>query len=311
MKIASSFLQSKHMKSNKPKVVIEAFPACNGAKAQEHSREHSSLFPRMFSPLEQADSRVKVVPRSGFNWDTYGYLEENGLLDDVEISPWEDQAHPQLHFISHIPQNIPGEQLVAQLFRNIPEKTWLFKYGRVPMSFIMSDWVWRRVSAERSDKERCKLSVIAEATSLFHVSLDPDLVSPFADHFHPVPVTSSAQNRRTENRRLGTLTLPVNVTPLADQVIERGHLDTWDYVLRRLFVLKSTPLKGAISSLAPGAEILLKTITDRNLPREQRVDIGKQVRKLDIADWALLVRAFETWPFAPEDLTIDSFQSND
>lgn len=52
-------------------------------------------------------------------------------------------VHPELHFVTHIPQTIPGEQLVAQLFRCIPEKSWLFKYGRVPMSFVLADWVWR------------------------------------------------------------------------------------------------------------------------------------------------------------------------
>lgn len=52
-------------------------------------------------------------------------------------------VHPELHFVTHIPQTVAGEQLVAQLFRCIPEKSWLFKYGRVPMSFILADWVWR------------------------------------------------------------------------------------------------------------------------------------------------------------------------
>lgn len=52
-------------------------------------------------------------------------------------------VHPELHFVTHIPQTVHGEQLVAQLFRCIPEKSWLFKYGRIPMSFILADWVWR------------------------------------------------------------------------------------------------------------------------------------------------------------------------
>ena len=38
----------------------------------------------------------------------------------------------------------PGEQPVAQLFRCIPENSWLFRYGRIPMSFfLLADWVWR------------------------------------------------------------------------------------------------------------------------------------------------------------------------
>jgi transcription factor 1 len=98
------------------------------------------------------------VSRSGFSWDTYSYLAETGDLD-VDIAPWEEctfvpasnpvkrsytrLVHPELHFVSHIPQTIHGEQLVAQLFRCIPEKSWLFKYGRIPMSFLLADWVWR------------------------------------------------------------------------------------------------------------------------------------------------------------------------
>jgi hypothetical protein len=52
-------------------------------------------------------------------------------------------VHPELHFVTHVPHTVLGEQLVAQLFRCIPEKSWLFKYGRIPMSFILSDWVWQ------------------------------------------------------------------------------------------------------------------------------------------------------------------------
>jgi len=115
------------------------------------------------------------------------------------------------------------------------------------------------------------------------------------------------------------------------QVIDKGTLDQWDYVLRRLFVLKSTPLRKAISSLAPGAEVLLDRLTDKKLPPEQRVDIRLRVRHLTVSDWALIVRAFDAWPFAPavclfttvvgrklnplvpltQDLNIDSFVSHE
>ena len=83
------------------------------------------------------------------------------------------------------------------------------------------------------------------------------------------------------------------------QVIDRGTLGQWDYVLRRLFVLKSTPLRKAIGSLAPGAEVLLDTLTDKELPPEERVDIRLKVKNLTLSDWALIVRAFDAWPFAP------------
>jgi transcription factor 1 len=108
-------------------------------------------------------------------------------------------------------------------------------------------------------------------------------------------------------------------------------LDQWDYILRRLFVLKSTPLRKAITSLAPGAEVLLQNLTDKKLPPEQRVDVRLTAKQLTISDWALIARAFDAWPFAPDvclftnvpgrelneltslaqDLTIDSFVSGD
>ncbi len=53
-------------------------------------------------------------------------------------------------------------------------------------------------------------------------------------------------------------------------------------------------------TLGPGAETLLKVLTDKSLPPEQQVDISTQVRKLNVSDWALIIRAFHNWPFAPE-----------
>ena len=91
-------------------------------------------------------------------------LEEQGWLDGVPTVPWEDggtiltprfamyelntvhhlhTVHPSLQFISHIPQSITGEQLVNQFLRCIPDNTWLFKYGRVPLNLIMGGWVWQ------------------------------------------------------------------------------------------------------------------------------------------------------------------------
>ena len=67
-----------------------------------------------------------------------------------------------------------------------------------------------------------------------------------------------------------------------------------------MFVLKSTPLRGAISSLAPGAEVLLDKLYDKRLPLKQRVDIRTRVKDLTVSDWVLIARAFDAWPFAPE-----------
>jgi transcription factor 1 len=102
-------------------------------------------------------------------------------------------------------------------------------------------------------------------------------------------------------------------------LIPKGQLDKWDFVLRRLFVKKSTSLKKAIryaviifhlkdlylnvrnSNLAPGAEDLLQRIEAmQGLDEKQRVNVGHQIRHLTVDEWATVCRAFDEWPFAPE-----------
>ncbi|KAF8271235.1 S-adenosyl-L-methionine-dependent methyltransferase [Lactarius quietus] len=310
--VAHSFIDAKKTWTGNPKVVIEAFPGPGALSRAFLTLPPSKLkkliiledhepYLEYLRPLARVDPRVTVVPKSGFSWDTYSYLLESGDLD-LDIAPWEN-VHPELHFVTHIPQTIPGEQLIAQLFRCIPEKSWLFKYGRVPMSFILADWVWRRTSAPPQSSERCKLSVIAEASSHFSPSLPPENLSPFLEHFHPATpnIRTGASALRPETRRRGSPFLAVNVYLMLSRfIINKGKLDQWDYILRRLFVLKSTPLRGAISSLAPGAEVLLDKLNDKRLPMKQRVDIRLRVNHLTISDWVLIARAFDAWPFAPE-----------
>ncbi|KAI0684279.1 hypothetical protein C8T65DRAFT_702128, partial [Cerioporus squamosus] len=207
---------------------------------------------------------------------------------------------PNLHFVAQLTHNIKGEQLIAQLFRCIPERSWLFKHGRVPMSILVSDWVWTRLSAPPGTTRRCKLGVIAEATADIKETLHPDCLAPYSDHFHPPAAARAA----VATRKVGQPMHAITAIPYAEQIIQRGATDQWDYCLRRLFVLKSTKLADALSSLAPGASTLVDALTSPRLPRDQRVNIKKKVRDLNISDWALIMRAFDNWAFKPQDLMI-------
>lgn len=114
-------------------------------------------------PLQTVDPRVRVLPWDGYAWSTYRNLEAEGHLWDVESSSWQERtsfwfdirrnasaqltfatvsADPPLRFVAHLPTSIYGEQLIAQLLRLIPDRGWLFRYGRVPMNYIMHDFVW-------------------------------------------------------------------------------------------------------------------------------------------------------------------------
>ncbi|KAH7923740.1 S-adenosyl-L-methionine-dependent methyltransferase [Leucogyrophana mollusca] len=318
MLVANSFVPP----GSEGKVIIEAYPG-PGALTRALMRlpkerirkiivlEDNERYLEYLKPLE-VDPRVQVFSMGGFSWDTYHTLEAEGALSGVESVPWA-QAHPNLHFISHLPMSILGEQLIAQFFRCIPEQIWLFKYGRVPMSYIMHDWVWERISAGvgGSNLTRCKLSVMAQAAAHCAESIKGSVLLPYDEHFHPLAV-SPTSTTKPDYRRKGTPMVAITATPLEHQFIEKGMLDKWDYCLRRLFVLKSTPLKSAISHLAPGAGVLAKQLTDPTLPASQRMDTKKIVRRLSVEDWAAVVGAFDRWPFAPEDLLIsDSFSRDE
>lgn len=112
-------------------------------------------------PLKELDSRLEIVPRNGFAWDAYLFLEDTGLLDGVTPHDWKEGSksnvytgvkfilrttfftvHPHLHFISHLPLAVMGEQFLSQLLRCIPESDWLFKFGRVPMNLVLSEYAW-------------------------------------------------------------------------------------------------------------------------------------------------------------------------
>ncbi|KAJ7188295.1 S-adenosyl-L-methionine-dependent methyltransferase [Mycena filopes] len=254
--------------------------------------EPADSFLRYLKPLEAVDDRLT-------SWASYVALEEMNLLRDVPIIPWDQGVHPQLHFVSHLATNVAGEQFVSQLLRNMPDQQWLFKYGRVPMSLLLSEYIWKRILGDDL-KLRCKLSMIAAAVSSFKLAVPYSDLQPYAKHFHPIPSVARLAAREQEKQLLtnkpGNPFVAINFTPLQDQRIRPGQLDKWDYCLRHLYVNRAKPIKAAIPFLAPGAQSLLKVLT----VGDHQVNPDTPVREMTLQDWSLLVNAFDDWPFAPE-----------
>ncbi|KAJ7045493.1 S-adenosyl-L-methionine-dependent methyltransferase [Mycena alexandri] len=265
--------------------------------------EHADVFLKYLKPLEAIDDRITVLPLSGEHWGSYLALQDMNILADVPIIPWDQGVHPQLHFVSHMATNVAGEQFCSQLFRNMPDQQWLFKYGRVPMSLLISEYIWKRIRGDDL-KLRCKLSMIAAAVSSFDLAVPSSTLQPYASHFHPVPslakLAEREQEKQMQTSKPGNPFVAINVTPLEQQWIGPGQLNKWDYCLRHLYVNRAKPIKSALPYLAPGAQMLLKKLADG----ERQVNPKTPVREMTLQDWSLLVNAFSEWPFAPEDLSI-------
>ncbi|KAF7361916.1 Glycoside hydrolase family 63 protein [Mycena venus] len=301
-KVADAFIPQNSV----DKVVVEIFPGpgqlTRALLALPRSRikklivlEHADMYLKYLKPLEGVDDRITVLPLNGETWSSYQKLEDMNLLDDVRAIPWDQGVHPQLHFVSHLMSNVNGEQFISQLFRGMPDQQWLFKYGRVPMSVLMSQYIWNRVSGE-NPFVRCKLSMIAAAVASCKDAVPDKALQPYAEHFYPVP-SGHTRGRKEDSevtKKAGPF-VAVNISPLENQVIRPGLLDKWDYCLRHLYVNRATPIKKALPYLAPNAQSLMKGIN---------VDPKKTIREMSIEDWTELVEAFDKWPFAPEDLSI-------
>ncbi|KAJ7218084.1 hypothetical protein GGX14DRAFT_495526 [Mycena pura] len=343
-KLADAFVPE----GSRDKIIVEIFPGpgqlTRALLALPRSRikqlivlENAEAYLKYLKPLERVDSRIRVLPLGGELWVSYQTLQDMKILDEVNTVPWEQGnhsvenrniVHPQLHFISHLSSSVSGEQLISQLLRSIPDQQWLFKYGRVPMSFLLSEYIWKRVLGD-SLAVRCKLSTMAAAIASCTTAVPSSVLLPYAEHFHPIPPATALAQREKERRgarplmmgKPGNPFVAVNITPLEhqvwfcnsaspiiehplSQVIQPGMLDKWDYCLRHLYVNRATPVKNALPYLAPNAQSLLKGLTSSDVDESERINPKTPVREMTIKEWSLLVKAFDEWPFAPEDLSI-------
>ncbi|KAG7091060.1 hypothetical protein E1B28_010117 [Marasmius oreades] len=289
-KVANAFVPD----GVKGKVIIETFPgpgqltrALLRLPKERIERlivlEEDPWFLNYLESLEEVDPRLKVIPASGMNWESYDIAGSQGLLDGVSEIGWDAGVHPQLQHITHLPVNVHGEQLIAQYIRFIPDQHWLFKYGRVPMSFLLNDHVWQRL-VSRDLQLRCKLTAVADAMVDCQQQLYDEL-QPYRDHFFPI-------RSPTATNRAGLPFLAVSVIPKENPLIEAGDMEIWDYCLRRLFVQRATPIAKAISALGPGSQVLIEKT--RGV-----IDPCTHPRELSMLQWAELVKAFKDWPFAP------------
>ena len=53
-------------------------------------------------PLEALDPRLKVIPRDGFQWDSYKILDDLGVFSDVTTIPWKDGGTSRFRFVTSI-----------------------------------------------------------------------------------------------------------------------------------------------------------------------------------------------------------------
>ncbi|TFK20919.1 S-adenosyl-L-methionine-dependent methyltransferase [Coprinopsis marcescibilis] len=306
----------------KDKVIVEAYPGPGELTRallnlpRERIRkiivlESIAEFSDWLDPLAEVDDRITVLKMDPYDWATYETMITDGHLSDVPVLDWDAGVHPQLHFIQHLPSIVMGEQLLNQYVRTMPDRHWFFKYGRVTLDLICSTRMHQRLTYPPGNSNRGKIGVLCETAAELSVPLAHEEMFPYNDHFFP-PTTekglslTGAKSNTMSRRSVGFPHSVLRLVPLENQAIKPRELDIWDFVLRKLFISKATPVAKAIPTLAPGAASILKTLTDPSKPADQRLDVKKTPRELLIPEWRLIVDAFQQWPFRPANMNIEA-----
>ncbi|KAF8315921.1 S-adenosyl-L-methionine-dependent methyltransferase [Clavulina sp. PMI_390] len=286
-----------------PKTIIELYPGPGVMSRAILSLPRSAVHrlvimedhPQFIPYLEElaaADDRVVLLKQSGYLWESFEEIKNNGTLDHIQ--PYLDgRIHPQLRVFSQLPIGSATEQLVSQWVRNVPIRSWVWSYGRVPLHFFVDDWVHHRLTAKPKDTYFGKLTMLAQAlVSITSIQSD-SILSPYQDHWYPQAREGDTFLQRA--RKPGHPMVGITMVPRHwdEQPIVGSKIDQWDFVLRSAFVLKKSPIKKAMAAVAPGAAGLL------NKPGTKHINPKSPVHQLTVDDWAAILKEFDEWPFAP------------
>ncbi|KAI8381147.1 ribosomal RNA adenine methyltransferase KsgA/Erm [Radiomyces spectabilis] len=179
---------------------------------QQHYYKH------MMDVKTQAEDVIVPIKKDGYDWSTYVELKKPEYLGHLERPDWST-VHPEILFTGTLPKSSVGEQLLAQFASCIVNKMALHTLGRIQMALWMPDMLYRKFVAPPASSNRCKMSVVAEASadvkSLY--SATPNVLYPH-EEYHLVHIVPRATHKLT------------------------AQWDVFEYVLKHLFVMQKQPL---------------------------------------------------------------------
>ncbi|EMR08317.1 hypothetical protein PNEG_03158 [Pneumocystis murina B123] len=228
---------------------------------------------------KKAPSNVILTELNGFLWSSYSQLETQGLLKPA-YQPM-DHIHTSLLFVAHLPHGVLGEQLLAQFLIACFDRLWIHQYGRVRMLLWVTTSLARRLMATPGRPGRCKLGIVRESVAECKTIVGNKDIPGICPGLETLP-----RDFIREKDLILIEMIPLPKIPI------KAPLDSFDYVVRHLFVLRKTPLIKAISTLGPGAEVLTKELPSYLL--EKKVD------EITREEFDEIGQVFDRWPFRPK-----------
>ncbi|KAJ9101487.1 hypothetical protein QFC19_005138 [Naganishia cerealis] len=250
------------------------------------------------------DPSLTIIDGTMFDWKTAAVLESDGLLSDVQRREWNERTlskpAPDRHYsgLGHgRAAGLAVDRMCGDAIMVVPLGTGAHEFPGQANAV--------RSSSTSPPPLPDKYAGNPDAEEPFDPS-DP-LLSTDQDLYYPKPRRTTTEQKQPPRPGMMALTL----TPRPDPQIEVEDKDVWDYVLRRMFVMAGSPLSVAINNLGMGASNLIPKLTNQELPHNQRIDPDKWIREYTVQDWALIVKAFKAWPFAPDVLVLGGLLEED
>ncbi|WAR63250.1 hypothetical protein PtB15_18B332 [Puccinia triticina] len=289
------------------------------------------------------DKRLFHIKNDGYWWESYSEVEEEGLLDDVPIEEWE-KSHPSLFFICQLPHNKRSIQFLMQLISFIPNRNWLFQYGRVGMGFLGSGELCQRMTRDQSEKKYTRITAAANCLTTIKTPAAALMDELTGAEFFPTNLElsgcSSTAKAGPSGRRLGrppkaasstaaasakttkkiyksspeanptAFAAALDLRPKHDVLLSSDEFECLSFLQRVMFIHSAQSWVEGISHAAAGAAILydkLLEIDRKRKPGQPPVSIpkSKTPRSFSDQDWIVLAKEFNRWPFRPRSFEND------
>ncbi|KAK4056030.1 hypothetical protein OIO90_003025 [Microbotryomycetes sp. JL221] len=220
--------------------------------------------------------RLHIVKEEPFLWETYSQIENDGLLKDVPVKPF-DRVHDNFFLACQMPNHRHGEQLFVQFLSTTAGRMWLWKLGRFRMGFIGSVPFFNKILAPPGSKSHHKLSVLIPALVNVKVVETMTTLSPPEQHFH---------KPRHDPAIVEAVEVVPHVTPLVQDY------EVLEFVARNMFVSKSQSWTKGIAALSAGASNLIPEMQRRGMPAD-----STPVKELSLEHWKIISDVYTAWPF--------------
>lgn len=235
--------------------------------------------------------------------DPYIWESFTDLIDDKKVLQPEVQARDHIHtsfLVTGNYTNQSGEGLAVQHFGTIPNRNWLQKYGRVRMLQMQHPNTANKFLAPVGTPARSRLAVhVHEFSDVGLVAVTEnavdDILPEIIERDNPVIINS----KNVIGGKSGVALLDIKPKDIGEDF----DLDRYEFVTKKLFMTRNTPVRDCLELLGAGATDFFY---EENFPLEI---LDKTPTELTCDEFKQITRTLSYWPFQP-DTFLDFVEDN-